>query len=198
MELQPGQTTSPAEPTPPTAGEPGAPSDPSQKVPIYRRWRHAGNEFANTSLVSSHALLQRASWSSRTGREGRIVAEFNFNWRSPLCPIEQWYQTQLERSRESGSTTRFSSIQHRRNRDSPYFHEFLLIQLPGAEASYYRMERTGIGSNVRAITLSGSRACDMIEWFPRDSYERFVLDKPSDLIAEVQFPSDFDILDILA
>ncbi|KAG8734962.1 hypothetical protein FRC10_011153 [Ceratobasidium sp. 414] len=197
MESQPGQHTPLTEPTVPAARGP-APPDPSQNAPLCRRWRRAGNEFANTSLTSSHALLQRASWSSRTDREGRLVIKFDFNWRSPLCAVEQWYQTQLERSRESGSTTRFASIQHRRNRDSPYFHEFLLIQLPGAEGSYYRIERTGIGSNVRAVTLPGCTACDMVEWFPKDNYERSILDTPSDLIAEVQFPSDFDILDILA
>ncbi|KAG8734961.1 hypothetical protein FRC10_011152 [Ceratobasidium sp. 414] len=87
-------------------------------------------------------------------------------------------------------------MQHRRTLESPFFHEFLLIPL--SDGSYYRVERTGMGSNIDAVTLSGCTACDMIEWFPAAKYEAHALEKPSDLIVKIQFPLEFDILDILA
>ncbi|KAG8701907.1 hypothetical protein FRC08_003824 [Ceratobasidium sp. 394] len=167
------------------------------KVPFYRRWRRADNEFVHASLASSRAILQRAStWLSHANREGIHIMRFHSEWRDLSCSVEQWYQIQLKRSRETGSTTRFTTIQHRRTLDSPFFHEFLLIPL--IDGSYYRVERTGVGSNIDAITLYGCTACDMIEWFPATKYEALALDKPSSLIAEVQFPFEFDALDVLA
>ncbi|KAG8694940.1 hypothetical protein FRC08_008167 [Ceratobasidium sp. 394] len=172
-------------------------SESPAKVPFYRRWRRTDNEFVHASLVSSRAILQRAStWSSHANREGIHIMRFHSEWRDLSCSVEQWYQIQLKRSREARSTTRFTTIQHRRTLDSPFFHEFLLIPL--IDGSYYRVERTGVGSNIDAITLYGCTACDMIEWFPAVKYEALALDRPSSLITEVQFPFEFDILDILA
>ncbi|KAG9118645.1 hypothetical protein FRC07_006739, partial [Ceratobasidium sp. 392] len=198
METQSAQQSAQVQPGTQPEIEPTPPLEPPNILPFFQRWRRTNNEYANTWFASSQALLRRAPWVSPTTREGRIITKFEYDWRSSLCPVETWYQTQVRFSQESGSTTRFTSIQHRRNRDSPYFHEFLLIRLADAEGSYYRLERTGGGSNVRAITLLGCMACDMIEWFPASRYQEFILNKPSDLIAEVQFPSEFDILDILA
>ncbi|KAG9125235.1 hypothetical protein FRC07_008458 [Ceratobasidium sp. 392] len=132
-------------------------------------------------------------WSSNTGRKGKFVLNFRLEWRNALCPVEAWYQDQLKRSQNTGSTTRFSAIQHRRTRETPFFHEFLVIPLE--DNSHYRIERMGVGSSLNAITLSGCATCDTIEWFPAGaSYEA----KVSDLITEVRFPSNFDILDVLA
>ncbi|KAG9075358.1 hypothetical protein FRC06_010135, partial [Ceratobasidium sp. 370] len=179
------------------AMEPTFHAETPPKVPFYRRWCRANNEYVNASLASSRTILQRASmWSSHTSREGIHIMRFHFEWRDPLCSVEQWYQVQLRQSQETGSTTRFTSIQHHRTRESPFFHEFLLIPL--ADGSYYRVERTGVGSNIDAITPSGCAACDMIEWFTATKYEAHALDRPSDLVAEIQFPFEFDILDVLA
>ncbi|KAG8734963.1 hypothetical protein FRC10_011154 [Ceratobasidium sp. 414] len=169
----------------------------SPKAPVHRHWWGADKQYANTSLASSRILLQRASrWSSDVAREGPHIMKFR-RWRGCLCPVEHWYRTQVKSSLQgAGPTTRFSVMQHRRTLEPPFFHEFLLIPL--TDGSCYRLERTGVGSNVDAISETGSAACDIIEWFPRDKYKEYIKDKPSDLITEVRFSSDFDILDVLA
>ncbi|KAG9086807.1 hypothetical protein FRC06_002868 [Ceratobasidium sp. 370] len=167
------------------------------QVPFYEHWGRASDKFANASLASSRTLLDGVSiWSKNTGREGLHVMRFGSEWRNPRCTVERWYQAQVKRSQESESTTHFTTIQHRRNLDAPFYHEFLLIPLK--DGSCYRLERTGVGSNVDAISLSGCAACNLIQWFPGDEYRAFVQDKPSALVASVQFPREFDILDVLA
>ncbi|KAG9079142.1 hypothetical protein FRC06_007939, partial [Ceratobasidium sp. 370] len=168
--------------------EPPPGQDTRFKIPLYQP------KLLQAFSASSRAPLNRASgWFSLPGLH---IIKFDAGWRNPECTVEKWYQTQFERLREQQSTTRFAAIEHRRTIDPPFSHEFLLIPL--AEGSYHRVERTGVGSNAHAIVPSGYAACDLIEWFPRDKYEEFILDKPSTLVVEVQFPSEFDILDVLA
>ncbi|KAG8792650.1 hypothetical protein FRC12_005372 [Ceratobasidium sp. 428] len=124
------------------------------------------------------------------------MMEFATQWRSPECTVEQWYQVQLARSRLQRSSTRFSVIWHYRTLNAPFYHEFLVIPL--ADGSYYRVERMGVGSSIDALTQSGCTACDLIEWFPPGKHKTLIDDQNSILIAEVRFPSDFDILDVLA
>ncbi|KAG8783996.1 hypothetical protein FRC12_019105 [Ceratobasidium sp. 428] len=153
--------------------------------------------LVNASLISSQELLDRVKTWSSPGREGLLIMEFAHEWRSAACLVEQWYQTQLiERSSLTQPTNRFTVIQHRSTLNAPFFHEFLLIPL--MDGSFYRVERTGVGSNVDAIRLFGREARDLIQWFPADQYEAFIHDKPSRLVAEVAFPHEFDILHILA
>ncbi|KAG8704527.1 hypothetical protein FRC09_003479 [Ceratobasidium sp. 395] len=97
-----------------------------------------------------------------------------------------------------GACTRFKSIDHRRSRSSPFFHEFLILKL--TDGSYCLLERTGGGSpRAEAIsTRSGSLACDFIKCITRDDYEKLRLDESSDLISSIELPREFDLLDILA
>ncbi|KAG9089091.1 hypothetical protein FS749_001627 [Ceratobasidium sp. UAMH 11750] len=184
------------EPTIFTFAERSLRPDSSLKTPFRLHWWNTDKTYANASLASSRILLQRASkWSSNVTREGPHIMRFG-RWRGCLCPVEHWYRTQVKSSQRTGPTTRFSVMQHRRTLEPPFFHEFLLIPL--ADGSFYRLERTGVGSNVDAISEAGCTACDIIEWFPGDKYKAYTEDKPSDLIAEVRFSSDFDILDVLA
>ncbi|KAG9086899.1 hypothetical protein FRC06_002825 [Ceratobasidium sp. 370] len=145
---------------------------------------------------SSSALLKSVSaWSSRTERGGVFFVQFHSGWRSPSCLVEEWYQAQLTNAEQHQSTTRFTTIQHYRTLEAPFFHEFLLIPL--TDGSCYRVERTGVGSDVDAISLSGCTACDMIEWFPQHKHQEFTRGTPSELVYEVNFPTGFDILDVL-
>ncbi|KAG8709738.1 hypothetical protein FRC08_018104 [Ceratobasidium sp. 394] len=153
--------------------------------------------FLGASLFSSLSLARSSFRPHTKARKGMLVMEFNTKWREWSCPVEVWYQTQCNRSLEQRSTgsTRFSVIQHRRTREPPFFHEFLIIIL--ADGSLYRMERTGVGLNADALGGSGCTARDIIEWFSKEGYEEFIQERPSDLIAEVTFPCEFDVLDVL-
>ncbi|KAG9084528.1 hypothetical protein FS749_005148 [Ceratobasidium sp. UAMH 11750] len=162
-----------------------------------RRWRRRKRDFVASSLRSSSSLLERSSrWSPRTKRKGRLLINFESGWRNTSCNVEKWYQDQLKNSKRQQSTTHFVTIEHRRTLEAPFFHEFLLIPL--ADGSFYRIERTGIGSDIDAISSSGCVACDMIEWFPGDEYQQFITDKPSEEVHKLRFPTEFDILDVLA
>ncbi|KAG8712816.1 hypothetical protein FRC08_014069 [Ceratobasidium sp. 394] len=162
-----------------------------------RRWRRRKRDFVASSLRSSSSLLERSSrWSPRTKRKGRLFINFESGWRNISCNVEKWYQDQLKNSKRQQSTTHFVTIEHRRTLEAPFFHEFLLIPL--ADGSFYRIERTGIGSDIDAISSSGCVACDMIEWFPGDEYQQFITDKPSEEVHKLRFPTEFDILDVLA
>ncbi|KAG8714062.1 hypothetical protein FRC08_012423 [Ceratobasidium sp. 394] len=165
-------------------------------APKRRRWR-GESDFVTSSLRSSSSLLESSSqWSPRTKRKGRLFINFESGWRSASCNVEKWYQDQLKNSKRQQSTTHFVTIEHRRTLEAPFFHEFLLIPL--ADGSFYRIERTGIGSDIDAISPSGCVACDMIEWFPGDEYQQFISDKPSEEVHKLRFPTEFDILDVLA
>ncbi|KAG8704396.1 hypothetical protein FRC08_002253 [Ceratobasidium sp. 394] len=138
--------------------------------------------------------------------------KFVDTWRSESCPVEQWYQAQLKRPQEQKSPnntenqpessqeqkppTHFTTIEHRSTLNAPFFHEFLIIPL--FDGSFYRVERIGVGLDVGAVRLLGCEAQDLIEWFPAEQYAVFTHNKYSKLIAEVQFPHEFDILDVLA
>ncbi|KAG9105346.1 hypothetical protein FRC07_009361, partial [Ceratobasidium sp. 392] len=167
--------------------------------PLDRRRLRLRRKFTDAFFASSQDLLRIGSaWSARrSGREGLLLMQFDLGrWRDESCKTEQWYQTQLERSREKGSTTQFKTIQHRRTLDAPFYHEFLLIPL--ADGPVFRVERTGQGFTADAVSRIGCAACDLIEWFPAEKYETFIHDRPSELVSQVQFSSELDILEVLA
>ncbi|KAG8712896.1 hypothetical protein FRC09_019346 [Ceratobasidium sp. 395] len=146
-------------------------------------------EFINGSFGSSAARLAQASqWSGRETRTRPCPMDFNKEWQNENCPVMRWYKSQ--------QATKFQSIKHCRDRDPPFYHEFLLLQLD--DGSICRVERTGEGSRLDAVRDIGCRAKDYIQWFSATDYAKFEKDKPVDIIADVDFGRKFDILDVLA
>ncbi|KAG9078560.1 hypothetical protein FRC06_008309, partial [Ceratobasidium sp. 370] len=119
---------------------------------------------------------------------------FQGEWRHNECPAEKWYQIQLQHSQETQSATRFTTIQHWRWLLGPFSHEFLLIPL--TDGSYYLLER--VDTRVDAIRMPGYRTYDLIEWYPGGDQRPPQSDPPCEMIAEIHFPFEFDILDVLA
>ncbi|KAG8734923.1 hypothetical protein FRC10_011213, partial [Ceratobasidium sp. 414] len=147
--------------------------------------------FVNGSFRASGALFTRLSnWSDDGNRERPCLMQFHHDWQHENCPVMRWYKAQ------QASSTQFQLVQHRRDCDAPFYHEFILLQLD--DGSICRIERTGEGSRVDAVRNFGCAANDYIQWFPASGYESFVKDKPSELIAEVDFCREFDIMDVLA
>ncbi|KAG9082262.1 hypothetical protein FRC06_005149 [Ceratobasidium sp. 370] len=101
-----------------------------------------------------------------------------------------WYEQQ------SQTSTRFRLIEHRKNLDGPFYHEFLLLKL--SDGAVCRVERTGDGSRADALRFAGCMSNDLIQWFSEDDYAKFSNAMPSNLIAEIDLQQDFDILDVLA
>ncbi|KAG8681026.1 hypothetical protein FRC11_001672 [Ceratobasidium sp. 423] len=102
-----------------------------------------------------------------------------------------WYEQQTE------SSTKFTLIEHRKELKAPFYHEYLLIHLD--DGAICRLERMGEGSRKDAIRRVGCTAHDIIQWFPKSKYCNDPLSKePSELVVRIEFPREFDLLDILA
>ncbi|KAG9097811.1 hypothetical protein FS749_005410 [Ceratobasidium sp. UAMH 11750] len=147
------------------------------------------NDLINHSLgwsrIQSERLLR---WSSSNDR-GRLVAmRFHQNWRHDQCPMTSWYNQQR------ASSTRFRSIEHRKNIQGPFFHEFLILKL--VDGAVCRVERIGDGSRADAIRSIGCTSYDLIQWFSQENHSAAT--NSSEVVAEVDFGRDFDILDVLA
>jgi hypothetical protein len=148
----------------------------------------------NPSMASnvSSVLADRGShWSSSKqgaeSGEGPLLITFINEWKKRDDPPFEWHARQPH--------TRFKSIQHRRSRDSPFFHEFLILKLD--DGSVCRLERTGEGSQLDAIRRIGSRAHDIIERITDQGYE-LELEKGSDIVSRIELPREFDLIDVLA
>ncbi|KAG9084078.1 hypothetical protein FRC06_004246 [Ceratobasidium sp. 370] len=149
------------------------------------------DEFIRSSLASSGHLSERMLAWSQSNDCGRLFSmKFHAEWRHKDCPVMGWYDQQCK------SSTRFQSIEHRRNVEGPFFHEFLLLKL--TDGAVCRVERTGEGSRTDAIRYIGCTAHDFIQWFNKSDYDQFSAKVPSVLIAEIDLCREFDILDVLA
>ncbi|QRW11095.1 hypothetical protein RhiLY_10094 [Ceratobasidium sp. AG-Ba] len=151
-------------------------------------------DLNNRSLPSLRAISRPPPiFTPSSEREGKFEMNFGQTWRSDNCPVEQWYQTQVTLAAQEGSSTRFSAIQYRRIIDSRYHHEFLVFLL--ANGSFYRVDRSGGGSHVDAVR-GGCKAYDSIQWVPADRLAAVA--EIAELKFEVRFPTELDILEVLA
>lgn len=149
-------------------------------------------QFIRGSLESSLAITQRLStWSRGHSRTRPCSMRFHKQWQHPECPVMKWYNMQTQ------SSTKFSSIQHRRSLQAPFFHEFLLIKL--TDGSICRVERMGEGSRADAIRRIGCRSHDIVQWIPSENDAAIHSShQGSELIIEIHLPRTFDLLDVLA
>ncbi|CUA73037.1 hypothetical protein RSOLAG22IIIB_10480 [Rhizoctonia solani] len=152
--------------------------------------RLSREENIRGSSGSSAAFFLRTFGVDSHDRRRPCLMEFHSDWQHPDCKVIRWYRDQQV------SSTRFRSIQHRRNTDNVFLHEFLLLEL--SDGSVCRVERTGDGSNVDAIRNVGCLAADYIQWFTASEYNTYAARNTTELIAHVDFHHDFDIEDVLA
>ncbi|KAG8718797.1 hypothetical protein FRC09_012082 [Ceratobasidium sp. 395] len=149
------------------------------------------NEFVGGSLTSSRIASEGILSLSGSGDRGRLfVMRFDSEWQQPGCSVMKWYNQQCK------SSTKFRSIEHRRDAEGPFFHEFLLLKL--TDGAICRVERTGEGSRADAIRYIGCMANDLVQWFSGPDYAAFSVKRPSERIAEVDLYQEFDILDVIA
>ncbi|KAG8734947.1 hypothetical protein FRC10_011160 [Ceratobasidium sp. 414] len=160
-------------------------------LPSSKRESAERTEFVESSLASSGRLSERMLAWSRSNERGRLFPmRFHGEWQNQQCPVMGWYEQQR------GTSTRFRSVEHRRNAQGPFFHEFLLLKL--TDGAVCRVERIGDGSRADAIRYFGCTAHDLVQWFTQSDYDQFSAKSPSILIAEVDLCREFDILDVLA
>ncbi|CAE6472714.1 unnamed protein product [Rhizoctonia solani] len=120
------------------------------------------------------------AWSLGNGGKGRTLIKF------PLPLDDGWYKEQ--------PCTTFRSFQHRKER-SGFKHEFIVLQL--LDGSVCRIERMGDpDARFDALSPRGSVAHDMAQCFRPDELDQACLGS-SDIVAEVELPCDFDLMDVL-
>ncbi|KAG8679338.1 hypothetical protein FRC09_019036, partial [Ceratobasidium sp. 395] len=161
------------------------------EIPPHCSQKDGRDAFVRSSLSSTRFVAERIlSLSASKSRDRPFVMDFNSRWWHPDCPVVGWYNQQCV------SITRFRSIEHRKDIEGPFFHQFLLLKL--TDGTVCRVERTGQGSHLDAIRDVGCTAKDLIQWFSQPDYEAFSARFPSERIAEVGLGQEFDILDVLA
>ncbi|KAG8691027.1 hypothetical protein FRC08_010289 [Ceratobasidium sp. 394] len=163
-------------------------------VGVYGRARFQFSTERNNYISGSLTSLGTSSrwshgWSRPADRTHPLVIKFHKEWQHHHCRVMRWYENQ------SSSSRKFRSIEHR-NTNGPFYHEFLLLRL--TDDAICRLERLGEGSTADAIRDTGCTARDIIQWFHADDYAEFASEHPSVLISQVDLPSEYDILDVLA
>lgn len=153
---------------------------------LFHEHRNFIQGFQTSSLASFQRFL--SSQGNQPNRIAPCDLRFDRAWQDPLSTVMRWYHMQTE--------TRFASIQHRRNREPPFFHEYLLIHL--VDNSVCRLERIGEGSQAGAVLQSGCTSHDIIQWFPTEGDANSNSQSGSDLVTQVNFPVTFDLLEVLA
>ncbi|EUC55597.1 hypothetical protein RSOL_124260, partial [Rhizoctonia solani AG-3 Rhs1AP] len=120
------------------------------------------------------------AWSLGNGGKGRTLIQF------PLPLDDGWYKEQ--------PCTTFRVFQHRKER-SGFKHEFIVLEL--LDGSVCRIERMGDpDARFDALSPRGSVAHDMAQCFRPDELDQACLGS-SDIVAEVELPCDFDLMDVL-
>ncbi|KAG8700700.1 hypothetical protein FRC09_005806, partial [Ceratobasidium sp. 395] len=162
-----------------------------RKALLPRTRKKERSEFIRSSLISSSLASERiAAWSGSDDRGRPFAVTFHLTWQHTDCPVTGWYNQQIQ------SSTKFRSIEHCRNLEGPFYHEFLLLKL--IDGAVCRVERVGDGSRADALRYIGCPAHDLIQWLSSPDYEVFSAKSPSERIAEINLGQEFDILDVLA
>ncbi|KAJ1302296.1 hypothetical protein OPQ81_001113 [Rhizoctonia solani] len=145
--------------------------------------------FVNSGSLGSLNHLSGSSFSGRSQLPFKI--NFKDGWRKG--PMEEWYQLQKKLS------STFKSLEYRKERESPFFHEFILVDL--GNDTVCRFDRRGDVNN-RANVIIG-------EPIPSEDTAHVIAKSPteqayteiyggSDLLLRMQFPKGQDLLTILA
>ncbi|CAE6430048.1 unnamed protein product [Rhizoctonia solani] len=147
---------------------------------------------SNSFVIGSSNSLFASSGKSRTQKPHIInfTKEGN-DWRKG--ETEAWYQEQKK------LTTTFKSLEYRKERVYPFFHEFIVVDL--GDETVCRFDRRG-DMNSRANVLVGEPipSEDTAHVISKNDEDGFYsnINKNSDLILRMKFPEGQDLLTILA
>jgi hypothetical protein len=132
-----------------------------------------------SSFWSASSANLSLAWSLGNGGKGRFPLKFPLNL--------AWYHEQ--------KCKQFRSLQHRKERGAGFQHEFIVLIL--LDNSICRLERMGDPSaRFDALSAQGSVAHDVAQYFTSDKLSEACLGT-SDIVAEITFPYDLDLIDVL-
>lgn len=146
------------------------------------------------SLVPRSAIpyLNKLSGSSMNNRtQDPLIIGYPNGWKTG--PSHEWYEKQ--------PYTKFTHIQYRKEREAPFYHEYIVVELENDTVC--RFDRRGdVNTRANAFTLDGITAEDTAHIIDKtiigdkDDPYRIITDK-SDLLLRIHFPKGDDLLTIL-
>ncbi|PVF93466.1 hypothetical protein CPB86DRAFT_877125 [Serendipita vermifera] len=164
----------------------------SSKSRLVNILRHPGS-IAQAALLDSSSLspsrLVDLSLASSIGPRGNdlLRVSFPYTWETSQGPVFDWYGSQ--------PVTSFRSLQHRKDRAEPFCHEFVVLRL--TNGSLCRIERRcDPNTTTAALARHGTTAHDFVQVWPAEYLNE--LDESSDVVAEIEYPEEFDIRDVLS
>jgi hypothetical protein len=105
---------------------------------------------------------------------------------------EEWYKSQ----QTGGRTTRFTHLQYRKEREKPFHHEFIVVELENGTVC--RFDRRGdVDTRAHAFTSAGITAEDTAHVIQKDESHYKEIYAKSDLLLRLYFPQGQDLLTIL-
>lgn len=141
---------------------------------------NAALSWANASLGSSAASRSQAPH----------IIQYPDGWRKG--DTEKWYQGQ--------PIKKFTHLQYRKERESPFFHEYIVVELAGGE-HVCRFDRRGdVHTRANAFTLEGMKAEDTAHVIAKSDRETNFyqdIEDNSDLLLRIHFPKGEDLLAVL-
>ncbi|CAE6473858.1 unnamed protein product [Rhizoctonia solani] len=154
------------------------------KLPVGGSFAHSGS-----FVLGSLNKLSGSSFKDRS--QLPHIISFKDGWRKG--PTEAWYQTQ----REPGKSTTFTYLEYRKERESPFYHEFILVELDNKTVC--RFDRRGDINN-RANVLVGEPipSEDSAHVIDTSTTHYSEIGASSDLLLRMHFPQGQDLLILLA
>ncbi|KAG8717950.1 hypothetical protein FRC08_006292 [Ceratobasidium sp. 394] len=101
---------------------------------------------------------------------------------------EAWYKSQ--------PTTKFTHLQYRKERDAPFYHEYIVVELDNNTVC--RFDRRGdVATRAGAFTTEGITAEDTAHVIQKQEVHYTNIEKNSDMQLRIHFPGGQDLLTIL-
>ncbi|KAG8782163.1 hypothetical protein FRC12_021156 [Ceratobasidium sp. 428] len=102
---------------------------------------------------------------------------------------EEWYKSQ--------PTTKFTHLQYRKERDSPFYHEFIILELDNDTVC--RFDRRGdVRTRTGAFAFKVRIAEDTAQVIHKHEAHYADIEKNSDMLLRINFPNGQDLLTVLA
>ncbi|KAG8742477.1 hypothetical protein FRC10_001373 [Ceratobasidium sp. 414] len=143
-----------------------------------------GSSFLPTSFVPSGNKLSGSVMNNRI-QDPHMIG-YPKGWRKG--DTESWYKSQ--------PTTKFTHLQYRKEREGPFYHEYIVIELDNDTVC--RFDRRGdVATRAGAFTFEGMTAEDTAHVIQKHETHYAAINDNSDMVLRIHFPNGQDLLAIL-
>ncbi|KAG9113374.1 hypothetical protein FRC07_007779 [Ceratobasidium sp. 392] len=140
----------------------------------------SANEFLGSVLHGRLHEPHKMSWSIGTSEIRGLYGILDFD----AGETHEWYMSQ--------PTTTFTYLQYRKEREAPFFHEFIVVELDNDTVC--RFDRRGDPSTrTNAFTLEGMTAEDTAHVIHKHEDHYAHIEETSNMLMRIHFPDDLDL-----